>query len=128
MILLDTHAWVWWCSGSPQLTSRAAKAIRAEDDIGVVSMSCWEVGMLVAKKRLVLDRNVETWVDQALKVPKVRLLQLTPRIALKSTMLGDGFHGDPVDRIIVSTALEYGIPVVSKDRRISEFPGLKVIW
>jgi PIN domain nuclease of toxin-antitoxin system len=84
--------------------------------------------MLVSKKRLVLDRDVEVWVDQALKAPKVRLLPLTPRIALKSTMLGDGFHGDPVDRILVATASEHAIPLISKDERIAVYQGLKVIW
>jgi len=128
MILLDTHAWIWWCTASSQLSSRAAKAIHAEDVVGISPMSCWEVGMLVSKKRLVLDRDVEVWVDQALKAPKVRLLPLTPRIALKSTMLGDGFHGDPVDRILVATASEHAIPLISKDERIAVYQGLKVIW
>jgi PIN domain nuclease of toxin-antitoxin system len=128
MILLDTHAWVWWCTASSLLSPRASKAIRAEDVIGVSPISCWEVGMLVTKKRIDLDRDVEVWVDQALKLPKVRLLPLTPRIALKSTMLGEAFHGDPADRILVATASEHGVPLVSKDKRISSFPGLKVIW
>jgi PIN domain nuclease of toxin-antitoxin system len=53
---------------------------------------------------------------------------LTPRIAIKSTVLGDAFHGDPVDRILVATALEHAIPLISKDKRISAYQGLKVIW
>ena len=84
--------------------------------------------MLVVKKRLVLDRDVEVWVDQALKLPKMQLLPLTPRIAVKSTRLGQEFHGDPVDRILVATASEYGCPLISKDKRISELHGLKVVW
>lgn len=128
MILLDTHAWIWWCSASPKLSSKASKAIHAENTVGVSAISCWEVGMLVVKKRLVLDRDVEVWVDQALKLPKIQLLPLTPRIAVKSTLLGEEFHGDPVDRILVATASEYGCPLLSKDKKIGAFQGLKVIW
>ncbi len=128
MILLDTHAWVWWCSGSPKLSARALKAIKAEETLGVCAISCWEVAMLVAKKRLVLDRDIEVWMDQALKLPKVQLIPLTPRIAVKSTQLGGDFHGDPVDRILVAAAAEEGCPLVSKDERIRGFHGIKVIW
>jgi len=127
-LLLDTHAWVWWCAGSPHLSERASKAIRSADVIGVSPLSCWEVGMLVAKKRLDLDRDVEVWVDQALRMPKVRLFPLTPRVALKSAQLGVGFHGDPVDRILIATATEHGIPLVSKDERIASYKNLRVIW
>ena len=128
MILLDTHAWIWWATGSSQLSAKASKAIRTSDTIYVNAISCWEVGMLVAKKRLELDRDVEIWVDQALKLPKIQLIPLSPTIALKSTRLEGEFHGDPADRIIVATAREYGCPILSKDKRIRAFPGLKVIW
>jgi PIN domain nuclease of toxin-antitoxin system len=128
MILLDTHAWIWWATGSPQISSKASKTIRAADSIYVNAISCWEVGMLVAKKRLELDRDVEVWVDQALKLPKIQLIPLSPAIAVKSTRLEGEFHGDPADRIIVATAKEYGCPILSKDKRIRAFPGLKVIW
>ncbi len=128
MILLDTHAWIWWATGSPQLSPKASKAIRAADGIYVNAMSCWEVAMLVAKRRLELDRDVEVWVDQALKLPKIQLIPLAPALAVKSTRLESEFHGDPVDRILVATAKEYGCPILSKDKRIRAYPGLKVIW
>ncbi len=128
MILLDTHAWIWWCTGSTKISPKALKAIKAEETVGICAISCWEVGMLVAKKRLVLDRDVEVWVDQALKFPKAQLIPLTPRIAVKSTLLAEGFHGDPVDRILVATAADHGCPLISKDERIQGFKGIKVIW
>jgi PIN domain nuclease of toxin-antitoxin system len=128
MILLDTHAWIWWCTDPSKLSPRASRAIESAAQIGVSAMSCWELGMLVAKERLTLDRDLEVWVDQALKLSKVRLLPLSPRIALKSTTLGEGLHGDPVDRILVATATEYGVPLVTKDKRILGYQGLKVIW
>jgi hypothetical protein len=56
MILLDTHAWIWWASQSPNLS--AAQAIAQETEIGVAAISCWEVAMLVNKSRLTLRAEV----------------------------------------------------------------------
>lgn len=50
MILLDTHAWIWWVTESPNLSSRARRTITRSDELGVSAISCWEVAMLVAKQ------------------------------------------------------------------------------
>ena len=84
--------------------------------------------MLVAKKRLVFDRDVEVWLELALRLPGVELAPLSPRIAARSAKLGEEFLGDPVDRILVATALEYGCPIVSKDQRIRRYRPVRVIW
>lgn len=128
MILLDTHAWVWWAASSPNLSKKAARAIQAAKTVYVSAISCWEVAMLVAKKRLVLDRDVEIWLDQALKLPGVEMVPLSMRICVRSTRLEQGFSGDPVDCILIATALEYACPIISKDERISHYPHMRVVW
>jgi PIN domain nuclease of toxin-antitoxin system len=128
MIVLDTHAWVWWATSSPRLSKNAAKAIHGARTVYVSAISCWEVAMLVAKGRLVFDRDVELWLNLALKLPGVELAPLSPRIAVRSARLGEGFLGDPADCVIVATALEYGWAIVSKDERIRSYPGVRVIW
>ena len=84
--------------------------------------------MLVAKGRLVFDRDVERWLELALKLPGVELVPLSLRIAVRSASLEEGFLGDPADRIIVVTALEYGCSIVSKDQRIRRYRPVRVIW
>ena len=128
MILLDTHAWIWWAGGSPRLTRRASRAIESADALGVSAISCWEVAGLVAQGRLALDRDPEVWLDLALKLPRVRLLPLSPRIAARSARLGAQAPEDPVDRVIVATGLDYGCRIVSKDKRIRRFPSVRVTW
>ena len=128
MILLDTHAWVWWAVSSPNLSRKAARAIEAAKTIYISAISCWEVAKLLAKNRLILDRDVEIWLDQALKLPGVEMVPLTHKIAVRSTHLGTGFHGDPVDCILVATALEYACPIISKDERISHYSHMRVVW
>ncbi len=68
MILLDTHAWVWWVHDPAQLTPAQREAIVAneEDLIGVSAISCWEVAKLVEYGRLELPCPLEEWFEDAL--------------------------------------------------------------
>ena len=86
MILLDTHAWVWWVHGDACLPEEQRKT-RTVEGIGVSVISCWEVAKLVAYGRLKLPQDVAEWVRVALAYPGVRLVDLTPSIAVESTPL-----------------------------------------
>ena len=35
MIILDTHAWIWWVNESSTLTPAARRAIETADQLGV---------------------------------------------------------------------------------------------
>jgi PIN domain nuclease of toxin-antitoxin system len=128
LILLDTHAWVWWAAEPRKLSPRARKAIESAEEIGVSAISPWEVAMLVSKFRLELDRDVLLWVRQALALPRVTLIPLSPEIAVASTTLGLAFPGDPADRIIAATALRLRAPLVTRDRRLRSLKTLSTIW
>ena len=41
--------------------------------------------------------KVDEWLDQALAYPGVCLLDLTPKICIKSTQIPGEFHRDPED-------------------------------
>jgi PIN domain nuclease of toxin-antitoxin system len=96
MIILDTHVWVWWVHGDEKLPKDYAQAIgdHESDGLGVSVISCWEVAKLVEFGRVVLPATLDEWVDQALAYPGVRLLNLTPRIAIESSRLPAPFHKD----------------------------------
>lgn len=129
MILLDTHAWIWWAAETPRrLTARARRAIAESPSVAVSAISPWEVAMLVAKGRLELDRDVLVWIRQALALPRVTLVPLTPEIAVRSTRLGAGFPGDPADRIIVASARELGASLVTKDQVLRRAEGVRTVW
>jgi len=84
--------------------------------------------MLVAKGRLRLDRDALVFVRQALALPRVELLPLTPEVAVAAAAFASEFPGDPADRMIAATALEAGASVVSKDARLRSLRELKTIW
>ncbi|MDQ2687566.1 MAG: type II toxin-antitoxin system VapC family toxin [Armatimonadota bacterium] len=109
MIILDTYTWVWWVDGNAQLPEIQRQTIEQHQStgLGVCATSCWEVAKLVELRRLDFAVPVNEWLNKALMHPGVRLLPLSPRVAVESTQLPDSFHRDPADQIIVATARVY---------------------
>ena len=127
MILLDTHIWIWWVNGGAQLPADCLSYLEAhqEEELGVCAISCWEVAKLIALGRLQLACPVELWLAQAL-LPPVRLVPLSPEVAVESTRLPGTFHRDPADQLIVATARLFDCPLVTADRLIRAYPHVRV--
>ncbi len=128
MIVLDTHAWVWWTAAPDRLSDGARRAIDEAPALGVSVISCWEVAMLVTKGRLRLDRGVDLWVRQALARPRVRLLEISPGIAVQAAELSGELPGDPADRLITATSLARRSALITRDRVLTAYAGLTTVW
>ena len=72
MIVLDTATWIWRASDPTRLSTAARRAIDEAERVLVSAISVWEVAMLIAKRRIQLDRPVEQWLNIALALPKNR--------------------------------------------------------
>lgn len=129
MIVLDTHAWLWWLSAPDRLSDSATDAIGSASQIGVSTLSAWEVAMLVARGRIALDRDVSAWVDQGLADERVEALAPSAKVAVKAGLLdAKGFPGDPVDRLIYATARSLGATLITRDRAIRSFDTQGTLW
>lgn len=132
MIVLDTHALLWWANGErAQLSAAAASAIDAEMDGGqilVSSMSAWELAMLVERGRVALSMDIASWLDTLSRIDAVQMVPFDSEIAVKSVQLPGDFHKDPADRIIVATARKFAAPLVSADEKIRAYPHVRAIW
>jgi len=128
MIVLDTHAWIWYVTESDNLSQNALNQIKNTDICGVSAISCWEVAMLISKGRLKLNMPTIDWLDNALNFNKIKLLPLTPEISVASTELDQDFHNDPADRIITATALLNNCELITKDKKITNMKIINTIW
>jgi PIN domain nuclease of toxin-antitoxin system len=121
-LLLDTHVWVWLMNGDDRyLGPDVVAAIEQAAPVGGVhisAISVWEVAMLESKGRIRIFKDCLEWVRQALDAPGVRLLPLSPEIAVASCRLPGDFHGDPADRILVASARLNDFQLVTYDPRI----------
>lgn len=123
-VLLDTDALVWLVTGDERLRPAVRRRIEAaaqQQQLWVSAITPWEAGMLVAKARLVLDRDVMEWLQAALALPGIRLAPLEPVVAVASTRLLGDLHGDPADRLIVATARHLGAALVTADAALLSY-------
>ena len=129
MILLDTHIWIWWIQGEPRLKEDRINWLMKQEaqGLGVSIISCWEVAKLVENNHLQLPCPIEEWLEQALNYPGIRLLELTLPVILESTKLPSPFHRDPADQLIVATARIHGIPLLTADSKILDYPYISTI-
>ena len=131
MIVLDTHAWIWWVS-SPTLLSETAKRIIdeaiTERSICISSISAWEVAVLESRGRLKLTMSAGDWVAASEALPFIDFVPVSNSIVLKSVQLPGALHDDPADRIIIATAISLGAVLVTKDEKISNYPHVKTAW
>ena len=131
MIVLDTHALVWWVTGDAELSANARAAIKKElngGEIIVSSISAWEIAMLVAREKLVLTVDVDAWLAAVAEIEVVRFVPVDNEIAVKSVSLPGEFHKDPADRMIVATARVLAVPLVTKDEKMRAYLQVKTIW
>ena len=131
MIVLDTHAWIWWVSSPEFLSETAKQAIdeaATERNIFISSISAWEVAMLVSRGRLKLTMSPEDWVAASEALPFFDFVPVSNSIALKSVQLPGNLHSDPADRIIIATAVSLGAVLVTKDEKIRNYKHVKTVW
>ena len=76
--------------------------------------------MLTRKGRLVLSRDLRTWVRRTLD-SDLRLAPLTPEIAIDAGFLPGALTGDPADRLLVATARALAGVLVTRDARMLEY-------
>ena len=127
-ILLDTHVWIWLSLKKQGLLSaKAKKAIKTADQKWISAISGWELAKLVEKNRIGFSIPTLTWIRRSLNQYNIKVADLSPEIAVESTILR-GFHKDPADQIITATSRILGMPLLTSDRRILEFQEAETIW
>jgi PIN domain nuclease of toxin-antitoxin system len=129
IVVLDTHVWLWWLSAAERLSRAATEAIDRAANIGISTLSAWEVAMLSTRGRITLDREVSEWVAQGLADTRVDPLAPGAQVAVTAGLLdAQAFPGDPVDRLIYATARSIGAPLITRDRAIRSFDPQGTIW
>jgi PIN domain nuclease of toxin-antitoxin system len=118
VILLDTHAMIWFASekGLGRQSERMVENALADDRLGISAISFWEMAMLIAKRRL---RAITSAGEKRAKLLAggLREFPLTGDIAVLAGEL-EGLHGDPADRIIAATAITHGAVLITADANL----------
>jgi PIN domain nuclease of toxin-antitoxin system len=120
-LLLDTCAAIW-LSEDQKLSAEAWDALDAanrEDVPTYISpITAWEIGMLVARRRLQLLITPQRWFSRLFEAPGVRLADMSPDLLIASSGLPGKVPADPADCILAATAREYGATLMTRDRAL----------
>ena len=131
MILLDTHALVWWVADAARLSARAKRAIRSasrEGHVAASAISLFEIATAIRRGRLVLAVPPEQWLADLRLLPELHFEPVSAGIAELAGSFDDAAPGDPADRIIAATAIALESRLVTADRRLRRTPRLQAVW
>lgn len=133
MIVLDTHALLWWVSGDSRISSQAIDRIEQElqaenGEILISAISAWEIALLIEKGRLTLSMSVDDWLDTVAEIDEVRFMPVDVATAVESTRLPGKFHKDPAERMIVALARHFNVELLTADAKITAYQHVRTIW
>jgi PIN domain nuclease of toxin-antitoxin system len=118
-LLLDTCAVLWIAQGAD--IAPASRTAIADRDLHVSPISAWEIANLVRKGRLASTLPVADWFHQAVSKMAAGLPPLSVEILTGSCSLPGMPPDDPADRIIIATARQADMTVVTRDRQILDY-------
>ena len=129
--VVDTHTNIWYLNADARLSGRAKRFIdeagRRGMPVLISSISLVEVVYLGEKGRITLDSLARLEEALRLQDSALRVADLTMAIALAVGRVLRDEVPDMPNRIIAGTALFFGVPVISRDRKIKT-SAVETIW
>ena len=123
-LLLDTCAAIWSSHEVP-IGEKAEARLNADFEnaapIFVSPITAWEAGLMTSRGRAVLASGPAQWFENLLAVPGVELADMPPRVLIEASYLPGVPPSDPADRIIIATAREFGLCIMTRDRKILDY-------
>ena len=127
-LLLDTYTLIGVVSEPARLSSRARDLVAdAANPLLVSSFSMYEIGVAVQKRRLTLSLPPDVWFGRAILQYGIQAVDVSWNIAATAIEL-PRIHADPGDRIIIATALNRDLTLLTPDRHIHKYPDVKLAW
>lgn len=123
MFVTDTHPLVWYSTGKHTHLSRKVltafqKAETSETLIYIPAVVFWEIALLENLGKIKLNERFDRWADNLLANNNFEIVPLETSIISQS--VGYNFNNDSFDKIIVASAAELDVPLITKDTAIIE--------
>lgn len=124
---LDTHAVLWSIADDPRLGAKARGLITHSKrfDLIISDIVLLEISYFNAKGRIEDADGIDTLLAKVAE--SFRVVPISPEIARLALEL-DLPHGDPFDRVIAATAKAHAIPLLTRDRSITNSGTVTTLW
>ena len=125
-MILDTCA-LLWIAGSEhkKFSNETLNLINNTPILSIVAITGFEIGIKYQSGKLILPTQPKEWMDTVLEFHGIDVMSLDLDICIKATGLPP-IHKDPCDRLIIAAALTHNLPVVTGDKRFSDY-GVQVV-
>jgi PIN domain nuclease of toxin-antitoxin system len=121
-LLLDTQVWLFAIREPGRLAAHAMELLRDPANERLLSMaSCWEIAIKFGKGKLSLPEPPLPYITSRLRPTATALLPISLEHACAVAGLPH-HHGDPFDRLLVAQAIVEGVPIVTADPHLSQYP------
>lgn len=134
MMLLDTHALIWYLTDDPRLPQELKKQISSAPIVYISAAVIWEIAIKGSLGKLVwagkpinskkaLDEIITECVAQQFEFLAISAAHAAEAPFLKSD------HKDPFDRLLAAQAIQEGLTLVSGDPAFTGLsPNLRRLW
>ena len=126
-VLVDTHAFLWFCEGNAALSASALSVMEDGTNERFVShATAWEIAIKLGLGRLTLQVPYEDLFPGVLLANGFTLL--TPDLNhYKALIQLPLHHRDPFDRLLVAQARVEKLALITADGSMSSY-GIQIIW
>jgi PIN domain nuclease of toxin-antitoxin system len=126
-LLLDTHVLLWWLLRDRRLsTSALALLTDPANDLLLSSVSGFQIASKVTAGKLKLPAEPEVMIEGVPQLGNLTELPLALRHTYRVAQLPP-IHGDPFDRLLISTALAEALTLLTNDPYIRAYP-VATVW
>jgi|WetSurMetagenome_2_1015567.scaffolds.fasta_scaffold132890_2 PIN domain nuclease of toxin-antitoxin system len=128
--LLDTHAFLWFVSGSTELNSSIINLIKNPNNNFFISIaSLWEISIKTSLNKLNISGSYSSVIDDVVE-NNIEILPINFMHTVVQNKL-PFHHRDPFDRMLISQAIVENMPIISRDSifdRYLENKSIQRIW
>lgn len=126
-LLLDTHIFLWFLNGDPQLSDNVCDVIKdPENDIYLSVASIWEAIIKYQLGKLPLPESPEIYLPKQRDRHQIISLIIDEESVAKLIKLPP-LHRDPFDRLIICQAIQHNLTLVTVDQQIFSYPMVKFL-
>lgn len=123
--LMDTCA--LFALADSSLSTPVKVALENNPNLFVSMVSLWEIAIKQATGKLSMRLKPLDWYEHLLENHQLLELGITREdIATAATL--PKIHKDPFDRMIIATAINQNLTILTSDQLISTYPNIQTIW